>query len=85
MEHTETVFAWTHHRRLHLVAPTGILGPVDLATIEKLVRRIDDLDQAAEAVALVVGRPVRRRPWEPPTSDFFLEVETFQGSPGRAD
>ena len=26
-------------------------------------------------VAQVVGRPVRLRAWEPPTSDLFLEVE----------
>ncbi len=85
MEETETVFAWTHHRRLHVVAPKGMLQPVDLAVIEKLIRGIDDLDRVAAAVAQVVGRPVRRRAWEPPTADFFLEVETSGGGAGPVD
>ena len=79
MERTETVFAWSHHRRLHLVAPEGVLQPVDLAAIEKVVRRIDDLDRVAEVVAQLIGRPVRRRAWEPPTADFFLDVEASLG------
>ena len=76
MEHSETVLPWSHGRRLHLVAPTGILHPIDLAAIEKLIHKVDDLDIVADLIAQVVGRPVRRRAWEPPTSDFFLEIET---------
>ena len=79
MEHSETVLAWSHGRRLHLVAPTGVLQPVDLAAIEKLIRKVDDLYSVADLVAQVVNLPVRRRPWEPPTSDFFLEIETSHG------
>ena len=79
MEHSETVLAWSHGRRLHLVARTGVLQPVDLAAIEKLIHKVDDLDIVADLIAQVVNRPVRRRPWDPPTSDFFLEIETSHG------
>jgi hypothetical protein len=79
MQHTETILVWSHGRRLHLVAPEGILRPVDLAAVEKLIHGIDDLDRVADVVAQVVGRPVRLRAWEPPTSDFFVEVEGPQG------
>lgn len=79
MQHTETVLAWSHGRRLHLVAAQGILQPVDVAALEKLIPGIDDLDRVADIVAQVVGRPVRLRAWEPPTADFFLEVEAPQG------
>jgi hypothetical protein len=77
-QQTDTVLVWSHGRRLHLVAPKDSLQPADLAAIEKVIRRID-LDQVADVVAQLVGRPVRRRAWEPPTSDFFLEVEARQG------
>jgi len=79
VEHSETVLAWSHGRRLHLVVATGVLQPVDLAAVEKLIHKVDDLDSVADLIAQVVGRPVRRWPWEPPTSDFFLEIETPQG------
>lgn len=79
MQHTESVLVWSHGRRLHLVAPEGILQPVDLAALEKLIHGMDDLDRVADVVAQVVGRPVRLRAWEPPTSDFVLEVEAPQG------
>jgi hypothetical protein len=79
VQQTETVLAWSHGRRVHLLAPEGILHPVDLAAIERLIHGIDDLDRVADVVAQVVGRPVRLRAWEPPTSDFFLEVEAPKG------
>lgn len=78
-QQTDTVLVWSHGRRLHLVAPKDSLQPVDLAVIEKVIRRIDDIDQVADVVAQLVGRPVRGRAWEPPTSDFFLEVEAPHG------
>ena len=62
MEHTETVYAWSRKRRLHLVSPKGLLEPGDLAAVERVIHRYDDLDSAADAVARVVGHPVRVRP-----------------------
>jgi hypothetical protein len=41
-----------------------------------VLRRLDDLDRVADALAQLTGHPVRVRAWEPPTSDFFIEVET---------
>lgn len=79
MEHTETVLVWSRNRRLHVVSPTGLLEPVDVAAIERAIHRLDDLDRAADAVALIVGHPVRVRPWTPPTADFFLDVEASLG------
>lgn len=83
MQDTETVLVWSPGRRLHLLAPKGILQPVDLAAIEKLIHGIADLDRVADVVAQVVGRPVRLLAWEPPTSDFFLEIETSLGWSGH--
>jgi hypothetical protein len=78
MEHSETVFTWSRKRRLHLVAPKALLQTADLDVVKAVLRRFDDLDRVADAVALLTGHPVRVRPWEPPTSDFFIEVETPQ-------
>jgi hypothetical protein len=79
VQRTETVFAWSRSRKLHLVAPAGLLEPVELAAVEKLIRGLDDLDRVADAVARVVGHPVRVRPWAPPTADFYLDVEAWLG------
>jgi hypothetical protein len=79
VEHTETVYTWSRNRRLHLVSPKGLLEAGDLAAVERVIHRHDDLDLAADAVARVVGHPVRVRPWTPPTSDFFLDVEAWLG------
>jgi hypothetical protein len=78
VDRSEMVFSWSRKRRLHLLAPTGLLAPVDVAVIERVLRRVDDLDRVADAVAQLTGHPVRVRGWEPPTSDFFVEVETPQ-------
>ncbi len=78
MDRTEIVIVWSPTRRLHLLAPTGLLRPVDVAVIERLLRRVDDLDRVADAVAQLTGRPVRVRSWAPPTSDFFVEIESPQ-------
>ena len=57
MEHSETVLAWSLGRRLHLVAPTGVFQPVDLAAIEKLIgpkaalRLTSGVEQAADEEA----------------------------------
>jgi hypothetical protein len=72
------VFDWSQHRRLHVVAPVGLLAPADLDVVKGLLRRLDDLERVADAVAQLTGRPVRVRGWEPPTSDFFLEVEAHR-------
>ena len=74
--HTETVMEWTRGRTLHVVAPKDLLRTNDLAVLRTLLKSLDDLDAVAEALARLVGHPVRARPWRPPTSDFFLEVET---------
>lgn len=74
--HTETVMDWTQGRTLHLVAPKDLLRSDDLAVLRTLIKSRDDLDDVADALARLVGHPVRARSWEPPTSDFFLEVET---------
>ena len=78
MEHAETIFPWSRHRRLHLVTPRGHLSPADLDVIKAVLRRLDDLDRVADALAQLTGHPIRVRSWEPPTSDFFVEVETPQ-------
>lgn len=74
--HTETVVEWTRGRTLHVVAPKDLLLSDDLAALRTLIKSLDDLDAVADALARLVGHPVRAQPWEPPTSDFFLEVET---------
>ena len=74
--HTETVMDWTRGRTLHVVAPKDLLRSDDLAALRTLLRSVDDLDAVADALARLVGHPVRARPWRPPTSDFVLEVET---------
>jgi hypothetical protein len=76
---TEIVVAWSRNRRLHLVAPQGLVGRVDEAALRKAIPRLDDLDGVADAVARIVGRPVRVRAWEPPTSDFYLDIEASHG------
>jgi hypothetical protein len=73
---TETVVPWTRGRALHVVAPQGLLRADDLAVLRVLVKRRDDLDDVADALARLVGHPVRVRAWQPPTCDFFVEVET---------
>jgi hypothetical protein len=55
------------------------VGPVNEAALRKAIPRLNDLDGVAEAVARIVGRPVRVRAWEPPTSDFFLDIEASMG------
>ena len=71
MTQTETVISWSHSRRLHVMGPpAGLSGP-ELAAVRHVVTRLDDLDQMADAVARIVGRPVRVRAWQPPTSEFF--------------
>jgi hypothetical protein len=77
VNHTDTVVEWTRDRRLHLVALEGLLKPADLAAVRSVAAQLDDLDRVADAIALIMGGPVRVRPWEPPTADFFLEVETL--------
>jgi hypothetical protein len=67
---------WTRGRTLHVVAPKDLLRSEDLAVLRTLLKSLDNLDAVAEALARLVGHPVRARPWETPTSDFFLEVET---------
>ncbi len=79
MAKAEIVVAWSRNRRVHLVAPQGLVGPVDEAALRKTIPRLDDLDGVADAVARIVGRPVRVRAWEPPTSDFFLDIEASHG------
>jgi hypothetical protein len=78
MEHSETVFTWSRKRRLHLVTPKDLLSPADADVVRGVLRRLDDLDRVADALAQLTGHPVRVRAWEPPTSDFFIEVETPQ-------
>ena len=75
MANTDIVVAWSRNRRLHLVAPQGLVGPADEAEMRKALPRLDDLDGVADAVARIVGHPVRVRAWEPPTSDFYLDIE----------
>ena len=79
MPNTEIVLAWSRQRRVHLVAPAGLLQPGHEAALRKVIPRLDDLDRVADAVARVVGRPVRVRAWKPPTADFFLDVEPSLG------
>jgi len=67
---------WTRGRTLLVVAPKDLLRSDDLAAMRTLIKSRDDVDDVAEALARLVGHPVRARPWRPPTSDFFLEVET---------
>jgi hypothetical protein len=74
--HTETVMEWTRGRTLHVVAPKDLLRSDDVAALRTLIKSVEDLDDVADALARLVGHPVRARPWEPPTSDFYLEVET---------
>jgi hypothetical protein len=77
MTHTETVISWTRSRRLHVMGPpVGLSGP-ELTAVRHVVARLDDLDRVADALARIVGRPVRVRAWQPPTSDFFLEIQTL--------
>ena len=61
------------------VAPEGLLQPADLDVVRGLLRRLDEIERVADAVAQLTGRPVRVRGWEPPTADFFLEVEPPRG------
>jgi hypothetical protein len=51
--------------------PVGLSGP-ELAAVRDVVACLDDLDQLADALARIVGHPVRVRTWQPPTTDFFL-------------
>ncbi len=77
MTQTETVISGTRNRRLHVMGPPVDLSGPELTAVRHLATRLDDLDQVADAVARIVGRPVRVRAWQPPTRDFFLEIQTL--------
>ncbi len=79
MDRREIVFNWSRRHSLHVLAPEGLLSPLDVAVIGRLLRRVDDLDRVADVVAQLTGHPVRVRGWAPPTSDFFVEVESPHG------
>jgi hypothetical protein len=79
MDRREIVFSSSPRRKLHLLAPEGLLSPQDVAVIGRLLRRVDDLDRVADVVARLTGHPVRVGGWAPPTSDFFVEIETPHG------
>ena len=79
MAKAEIVVAWSRNRRVHLAARQGLVGPVDEAALRKAIPRLDDLDGVADTVARIIGRPVRVRAWEPPTSDFYLDIEASHG------
>jgi hypothetical protein len=56
MAKAEIAVAWSRRRRVHLVAPQGLVEPVDEAALRKALPRLNDLDGVAEAVARIVGR-----------------------------
>ncbi len=62
MEHTETIFPWSRHRRLHLATPKDLLSPADLDVVKAVLRRLDDLDPVADALAQLTRHLVRVRP-----------------------
>ena len=73
---TDTIIEWTANRRLHVVAPSGLLPAEAVQILRRFAKDQDDLDVIAEAAARLLGHPVRARPYQAPTADFVLEVET---------